>query len=201
MGRPLAASRARCWPVREGTCRLPIPAHVPPAPRPPDAGGAKDSGGETPPASCTGLDECTCFVTGGCAPITAACWCPYPQCNSAGSAAAVGLSAALRRQIPIVRGRNSASRLFAQPSLARPSMVCARGPSPNVSANALPRCALVQLCRLSILRGLRLLWRQLLKLLRAMCKPSGIASGMRHEMLAASHDVLDLLAVSGKLHV
>jgi hypothetical protein len=50
-----------------------------------DAAVAKDVGGETSPASCTGLDECACFTTTGCTPIAEPCWCPFPQCNSSGA--------------------------------------------------------------------------------------------------------------------
>ena len=47
----------------------------------PDAGTATDARGDAPPASCTGLDECTCLATSACSPIAEACWCPFPQCN------------------------------------------------------------------------------------------------------------------------
>ena len=133
----------------DGTCPNADPGRCPTHCAPtPDAGGAKDSGGETPPASCSGLDVCTCFLTSGYAPIAAACWCSFTL-NAilpahASTAASFGLSGALRRQMAIVLGLNRASRLFVQlslarPSMARPSMVCARRLPPNASPNALPR--------------------------------------------------------------
>jgi hypothetical protein len=51
----------------------------------PDAGVAKDAGGETSLGSCAGLDECTCGINNDCAPIAEPCWCPYPQCSPSGA--------------------------------------------------------------------------------------------------------------------
>jgi len=43
-----------------------------------------DAGTDTAKLDCVSLDECTCWLTNGCSPITESCWCPYPQCSQSG---------------------------------------------------------------------------------------------------------------------
>jgi hypothetical protein len=46
---------------------------------------AADAGTDTGKLDCVGLDECTCGATKSCSVIAEACYCPYPQCSSAGA--------------------------------------------------------------------------------------------------------------------
>lgn len=59
-----------------------------PSPEPcgcPTCAPTTDGGPDGSKLACVGLDECACHAATGCAPIADACYCPYPQCSSAGA--------------------------------------------------------------------------------------------------------------------
>jgi hypothetical protein len=44
-----------------------------------------DAAPEAEQLSCVDLDECSCLEANGCSVLSAACWCPFPQCGSNGA--------------------------------------------------------------------------------------------------------------------